>query len=151
MFNSRPQAGPWPIIDGIKHWWRNWSGANSRLPELMCCGEDELERMAHDLGMPVSQFRRIAGYGPDAAALLFQRMAALNLGSDDVLTTAPGTLRDLQRVCTLCASHRKCARDLGRNPADSKWEDYCPNVAMLKLLDTLVSAERPSSNSSGQS
>ena len=60
----------------------------------------------------------------------------------EVAATAPGTFQDLQRLCTLCESHRQCARDLGRVPADKAWEDYCPNVAMLKLFNCLPWASR---------
>jgi Family of unknown function (DUF6455) len=93
--------------------------------------------MAHDLGMPVSELRKVAEHGPEAADLLVRRMEVLNLDTNEIAATAPGTLQDLQRVCTLCESHRKCARDLGRDPAAAAWEDYCPNVAMLKLLDAM--------------
>jgi len=109
---------------------------------LACCGEYEVERMARDLGMPPSELRKIANHGPEAADLLLRRMAELNLDNKEVAATAPGTFQDLQRLCTLCESHRQCARDLGRDPADKAWEDYCPNVAMLKLLDSLPWASR---------
>jgi hypothetical protein len=108
----------------------------------MCCGEYEVERMARDLGMPVSELRKIADHGPEAADLLVRRMAVLNLDRDEIATTAPSTFQDLQRLCTLCESHRQCARDLEHDPADAAWEEYCPNVAMLKLLDSLPWAAR---------
>jgi hypothetical protein len=124
------------MISGMKQWWRNWRRANSSLSELICCGEYEAERMAHDLGLPVSELRRLAGYGPEAADLLAHRMAALNIDMRQI-TVLPRTFQDLQRICTMCESHRHCARDLGRNPADQAWEDYCPNAAMLKMLTAL--------------
>ena len=93
--------------------------------------------MAHDLGLPVSELRKLAEHGPEAAELLTRRMAELDLGSDEVTAAAPRTLQDLQRVCTMCESHRQCARDLGRDPADQAWENYCPNAAVLKMLNGL--------------
>jgi len=142
MSDLHPRASLRQMIDGMKQWWRNWSGANSRFSELVCCGEYEVERMARDLGLPVSELRKIANRGPESADLLVRRMAALNLDRNEVAATLPGTFQDLQRLCTLCESHRKCARDLGRDPADKAWEEYCPNVAMLKLLDSLPWAAR---------
>jgi len=68
---------------------------------------------------------------------LTRRMAELDLDRNEVASVAPTTLRDLQRVCTMCESHRRCARDLGRDPADPTWEEYCPNVAVLKMLNAL--------------
>jgi phosphohistidine phosphatase SixA len=93
--------------------------------------------MAHDLGLPVSELRQLAEHGPDAADLLARRMAALDLDKDEIASAVPRTLQDLQRVCTMCESRRQCARDLGRDPAGPAWENYCPNVAVLKMLNAL--------------
>ena len=135
-------ARPWQMNEGMKQWCRNWRGASSRLTELACCGEYEVERMARDLGMPSSELRKIAAHGTDSADLLLHRMAELNLDNKEVAATAPDTFQDLQRLCTLCESHRQWARDLGRDPDNKAWKDYCPNVAMLKLLDLLPWASR---------
>jgi hypothetical protein len=128
---------PREMIGRMRQWWQNWRLANSSLSELVCCGEYEAERMAHDLGLPVSELRKLAQHGPEAADLLTRRMAELNLDSNEVAAVAPRTLQDLQRVCTLCESHRQCAGDLRRDPADPAWEHYCPNVAVLKMLNAL--------------
>jgi len=128
---------PREMISRVRRWWQNWKGANSSLSELVCCGEYEAERMAHDLGLPVSELRKLAEHDPEAADLLTRRMAELNLDKNEVAAVAPRTLQDLQRVCTMCESHRRCARDLGRDPANPTWEEYCPNVAMLKMLNAL--------------
>jgi len=93
--------------------------------------------MAHDLGLPVSELRKLAEHGPEAADLLARRMAELNLDKNEVAAGVPRTLQDLQRVCTMCESHRQCARDLARDPADQAWENYCPNAAVLKMLNGL--------------
>jgi hypothetical protein len=142
MSDLHPRVEHQPIIRRMMQWWKNWRAPTARLSELICCGEYEVERMARDLGMPVSELRNIADHGPEAADLLVHRMAVLNLDRDEVATTVPSTFQDLQRLCTLCESHRQCARDLERDPANPAWEDYCPNVAMLKLLDSLPWAVR---------
>jgi hypothetical protein len=79
----------------MRQWWRNWRRANSSLPELVCCEEYEAQRMAHDLGLPVSELRKLAEHGPEAAELLTRRMAELDLDSDEVTAAAPRTLQDL--------------------------------------------------------
>ena len=129
---------PRQVISGMRRWWQNWRGANSSFSELICCGKDEAERMAHDLGLPVSELRRLAEHGPEAADLLARRMAEFNLDKNEAAAVVPRTLQDLQRVCTMCESHRQCARDLGRDPADQAWQDYCLNVAVLKMLNALT-------------
>jgi hypothetical protein len=142
MSDLLPRVNLWQIVNRMSQWWRNWRGASSRLSELICCGEYEVERMARDLGMPVSELRKIADHGSEAADLLVRRMVVLNLDRNEVAATVPSTFQDLQRLCTLCESHRQCARDLARDPAGGAWEDYCPNAAMLRLLDALPWAAR---------
>jgi hypothetical protein len=136
MSDLRPRRKPWPMIDGIKQWWRNWREARSGLAELKFFGEYEVERTAHELGTSVSELRELADRGPDAANLLLDRMAALDLDSKEVAAAELATFRDLQRVCTMCGSHGRCARELARDPGDAAWEEYCPNSATLKSLDT---------------
>jgi hypothetical protein len=80
---------PREVISGMRRWWQNWRGANSSLSELICCGKDEAERMAHDLGLPVSELRRLAEHGPEAADLLARRMAELNLDKNEVAAVVP--------------------------------------------------------------
>src|ERR1700746_424398 len=94
-------------LGGMRRWWQNWRGANSSFSELICCGKYEAERMAHDLGLPVSELRKLAEHGPEAADLLARRMAELNLDSNEVAAVAPRTLQDLRWVCTMCESHRQ--------------------------------------------
>ena len=64
-------------------------------------------------------------------------MAALDLDPEEVSQTEPRTFQDLQRVCTLCDDHRRCARDLSRNSAIPAWKDYCPNAETLMALSAM--------------
>ena len=95
---------PRELIGRMRRWWQSWRRANSSLSELVCCGEYEAERMAHDLGLPVSELRKLAEHGPEAADLLTRRMAELNLDRNEVAAVVPRTLQDLQRVCTMKAT-----------------------------------------------
>ena len=79
---------------------------------------------------------------PEADVLFVRRMVVLNLDRNEVAAAEPSAFRELQRLCTMCQSHGLCVRGLARDPADGAWEDYCPNVAMLKLLDSLPWAAR---------
>jgi len=81
------------LISGMRRWWRSWRQANSSLSELVCCGEFEAERMAHDLGLPVSELLNLAEHGPEAADLLTRRMAELNLDRNEVAAALPRTLQ----------------------------------------------------------
>ena len=77
-----------------------------------CCGELEIERIARDVRMTPAELRAVAKRGPEAADLLLERMAALDLDPAEVAQVGPQTFRDLQRVCSLCESKRRCVRDL---------------------------------------
>jgi hypothetical protein len=112
------------------------------LSELKCCGEDEVERIAKDVGVSPAEFRKLVSRSPDAADLLLRRMAALDLDRNEVSRTEHRTFQDLQRVCTLCDSRRRCARDLARDSANPGWQDYCPNASTLMALDALPWAAR---------
>ncbi len=127
----------WSPTKAISTWWRNWTRSGSALLELKCCGEDEVERMAKDIGVSASELRRLARLGPDSADLLLRRMAALDLDRNEVSRTEPRTFQDLQRVCTMCDSKRRCKRDLACDSADPAWQDYCPNAATLMALNAL--------------
>ena len=100
-----------------------------------CCDEAEIERMARDVRMSVSELRALARKGPKAADLLQRRMAALDLDPKEVAWLEPAVSRDLQRVCSLCKSHRQCAWDFARRAPPSTWKSYCPNAGTLEALN----------------
>jgi hypothetical protein len=110
--------------------------------DLNCLAKDEVERVAADLGMTVSDLYALARRGPEAALLLERRMAALDLDRDEILQSEPGVFRDLQRVCTLCRSKKQCSRDMASNPDSAVWKDYCPNAGTLLALDAMPWSSR---------
>jgi hypothetical protein len=109
---------------------------------VSCCGELEIERIARDVRMSPADLRAVAKRGPEAANLLFERMAALDLDPAEVAQVGPQTFLDLQRVCSLCESKRRCVRDLAHDAAGPQWQDYCPNAKTLMALDVLPWASR---------
>jgi hypothetical protein len=137
--SARKRRSP---VEVISQWWQVWTSTGPAQEELTCCAEGEVERIAKDIGMPASEIRRLASLGPESAELLSRRMAALDLDRKEVARTHPQTFRDLQRICTLCESHRQCARDLARDSGAPAWEDYCPNVATLRSLNAMPWASR---------
>jgi hypothetical protein len=93
--------------------------------------------MAHDLGMTRSELSVLAGKWPESADLLSQRLEQVNLAGVE-----PEVLRDLERVCTLCGSKRKCEYDLTIHPSSSAWTEYCPNAPTISALMAERSARR---------
>lgn len=113
----------------MAQWWRDWTGG------LVRRDADETARMARDLNVTSFELDRLARLGPHAADLMEVRMAQLDLDRDEVARLEPGVLQDLQRVCSFCNSHKRCARDVARDPADTTWKSYCPNIDTFDALD----------------
>lgn len=129
-------------LEVFSQWWHAWTGFAPAYSEFSCCAQDEVNRIAKDVGVPPAELKELARLGPDATVLLLRRMKSLDLDPKKVSRMEPGTFQDLRRVCTLCESQRRCSQDFARDSADQVWEDYCPNVATLKALRALPWAER---------
>jgi uncharacterized protein YjiS (DUF1127 family) len=114
--------------------WRDWKRRRRTAAELAAFEDSERERLAHDIGVSGADFCILAGKWPDASALLSQRLQQLKLNPARILDAEPQVMRDLQRVCTLCASKRKCKHDFATNPASLAWRDFCPNAHTLSAL-----------------
>ena len=121
----------------ISDWWQSWTGFNPALSDLSCCAQDEVNRIARDIGVSAAELRELATLGPDAADQLLKRMEALKLDPNDVARAEPPTFHDLQRICSLCDNHKRCEQDFASNAAAPAWEDYCPNAVTLKVLTTM--------------
>jgi len=120
---------------------RAWLQHDSEL-DFGCCAEAEIERMARDVGMSASELRAVARKGPKAAELLLRRMADLDLDPKEVARVEAAALQDLQRVCSVCKSHRRCAWDFARGASPPTWDRYCPNTGTLAALDGMPWAAR---------
>jgi len=139
LHNEPNQRSP---VQVFADWWRDWKRSRSDASELACCAERDVARIAGDLGVSTFELQALARQGPETADLLLRRMAALDLDSGEVAEIEWPTFLDLQRVCTMCGDKRRCAHDLSRDPNDTAWVDYCPNVATLKMLSALPWASR---------
>ena len=121
---------------------RRWRERFGRDGDLDLCEPSEKEQIARDIGVSSDELRQFAKCDSHAADLLQERMTALDLAPDEVARVSPETMRDMQRLCTLCKKHRRCSRDLARNASDPVWKDYCPNLETLTSLDALPWAAR---------
>jgi hypothetical protein len=119
------RVGAW-----LKHWWER----STALGDLEGCSRPELERVARDVGIGVRDLRVLAGKWPDAADLVERRLAALGLDASKVDAAEPATMRDLQRVCSICDNKRVCEHDLDRSSAPADWQAYCPNSGTFAAL-----------------
>ncbi len=121
-------------IETFWQWCRDFAAPRS---DFEYCGEEGIERMAHDIGISSVELQKLAGHGAHSADLLLKRMAVLDLDENEVARTERATFQDLQRVCTMCDCRRRCARDLAHDPGNAVWKDYCPNAQTLTALSSL--------------
>src|SRR5262249_60363723 len=84
-------VGQKSLTQAISQWWREWTRRGSTRLELKCCGEEEVERMAKDIGVSAAELRTLANRGPDSADPLLRRMAALDLDRNKGSPTEPRT------------------------------------------------------------
>jgi len=118
----------------LAHWWRSWNGRRRTMVDLDRCGPAETECIARDVGVSGADLSILAGKWPDAADLLYWRMNEINLDRKEITHADPQVMRDLQRVCTVCGSKRRCGHELANNPSDPAWQKYCPNATTLLAL-----------------
>jgi hypothetical protein len=129
------QTGEGPgFVRRFAHWWRSWKGRRRAIVDLNGCGPAEVERIARDVGVSGADLSILAGKWPDAADLLYWRMNEINLDRMEITQADPQVMRDLQRVCTVCGSKRRCEHELANNPSDPAWQRYCPNATTLLAL-----------------
>jgi hypothetical protein len=124
------------VFSAMYDWVRNRTLARQFAQRFDECDSNEVGRIARDLGLSRDELSHMARLGPDAANLLLKRLDALHLDAKALTRDEPGVMRDLQRLCSMCASKKQCQKDLefdGENPV---WRDYCPNE------DTLVALRR---------
>jgi hypothetical protein len=115
-------------------WVRQRSQARRRRKGFAYCDRYEIERIAKDVGLTTMELSRLAQFGPNAARLLLDRMAAQNLDVETISKSDPSTMRDLQRLCSICSTKKRCQRDLRYNRADPVWQQYCLNSRTIAAL-----------------
>ena len=122
------------FVRRLAHWWQRWNGRRRAMADLNSCGSAEMERIARDVGVSGADLSILAGKWPDAADLLYWRMNEIKLDRMEITHADPQVMRDLQRVCTICGSKRRCEHQLANNPSDPAWQKYCPNATTLLAL-----------------
>jgi hypothetical protein len=134
----------YPAFDSLITAFRDWT-RNRRLDRqsrLDGCDSYEIARIAREVGLSPKELRNLSKLGPDAAKPLLDRMSALHLNPDALAKSDPGTMRDLQRLCSSCASKKRCQRDLIHDRDNAVWRQYCPNAGTLDALQSEAAKSR---------
>jgi hypothetical protein len=123
------------FFDRLARLWRVSASRRSTVAALADWGPAEAARIAHDIGLGgAAELRVLAGKWPDSTDLLSRRMRQINLDAAKIVQVEPQVVRDLERVCTLCASKRRCSRDFVKGQSASSWQAYCLNTMTLRAL-----------------
>lgn len=121
-----------PLIIAVATWCRNRT-CGSRRSDLERCAPADVEYIARDLGVSVSDLHELDRMG-DQPLLLPRMLAALEIDAAELVRTEPATVRDMQRVCALCDCKPRCRAELRDGDAAVTYEGFCPNALTLKGL-----------------
>jgi hypothetical protein len=129
----------------VRDWVRNQPFVGPSAQRFGECDSDEVGRIARDLGLSRTELKQMAKLDPDAANLLLARLDALHLDAEGLAKAEPAVMRDLQRLCSLCASKGRCQRDLVHDSENPVWREYCPNEDTLIALQSGQAADKAKS------
>jgi hypothetical protein len=121
-----------PLLVALAEWYRMWR-SSPHVTDLANHSPDDVERIAHDVGLTATELRKLERNGADPL-LLPRMLAALKIDAAALAHSEPAAYRDLQRVCALCDSKRRCASELAAGDAPKTFESYCPNALTLKAI-----------------
>ena len=120
-------------IEAIAGWINKLRLAAGRSEELDKCSPDDVREISKEMGVPVNELRNIIDAGPGGADLLMKMLAALNV-DPQILNRYPAVMRDLQRLCAVCAHKGQCVHELAEGSAAEHFQEFCPNAHTLDAL-----------------
>ena len=125
---------PFHVVQHLVDTFGNWLNHRRELSEIRRMDTASFDRIASDLRVPPGVLDMLARQGPHAADELPRLLKALGIDESDLARTQPLVLRDMQRVCTLCASKHQCDRDLTAGRSAAHYEEYCLNAPTIESL-----------------
>ena len=138
MPNPDTQKQPYPTVEfvlgAIAGWINRYREATGSHDAFGTCDNEEVNRIAHELGIPAAELRALASKGPGAADLLQKMLVALKVDAQDLAKREPSVLRDLQRLCVACNHKTQCVHDLAQGTAAARYHAFCPNAFTLDAL-----------------
>jgi hypothetical protein len=129
------QEHPFPRIEALINTFAGWLKHRQELSEIRQMDTTEFDRIAGDLRVSRSDLDTLVRRGPHAADELPKLLKALGIDEADLARTEPLVLRDMERVCAMCASKRQCDRDLATGTSAEHYEGYCLNAPAIESLD----------------
>lgn len=122
------------VLDSIAQWINRYRHSQGVTDELGQCTQNDVLKIANDLGVSVADLRNVASKGPHAADTLQKILTALRVDPKALAKADPATMRDLQRVCVVCHQKGRCERELAAGTIAEHFRDFCPNAYTLEAL-----------------
>lgn len=121
-----------PMIGRVVSWAKKLSDRYVQSEELRKLDPEEINRIARDFGVSVSELLVVARSDVGVQALLKQRLVEVGLSEELLQKRHPKEFGDLNRVCASCVSAKRCASDFQQQKSGRS--DYCPNTFTLDAL-----------------
>jgi hypothetical protein len=128
------QNHPYPAMEALINTFSDWLKHRRELSEIRQLNTVEFDRIANDLRVSPNDLNELVRQGPHAADELPKLLKILGIDEAALARTQPLVLRDMERVCALCASKAQCDRDLAAGTSAEHYEGYCLNAPTIELL-----------------
>ena len=110
---------------GLRGKWQHLRRKRKSLAELDTFPPSDLQHIAQDVGVSVSDLRVVAAAHRGPGELLPRRLTLLGLDPAYIVSAQTTTYRDLERTCAMCPAWRRCARDLAKGDVQAGMGSYC--------------------------
>lgn len=132
------QEHPFPRVELLINTFADWLRHRRELSEIRQMDTVDFDRIASDLRVSPGVLDTLVRQGPHAADELPKMLKLLGIDAADLARTQPLVLRDMERVCAMCANKRECDRDLAAGTAAEHYEGYCLNAPTIDSLERPV-------------
>ena len=129
------QEHPFPRVESLINTFADWLRHRQDLSEIRQMDTTQFDKIASDLRVSPSELDELVRQGPHAADELPKLLKVLGIDEADLARTEPMVLRDMERVCAMCANKRQCDRDLADGTSAEHYEGYCLNAPTIDSLD----------------
>jgi len=146
---TQPVQAQYPTLDTVRNavsrWVNSYRERTNQFARFGQCSPDDVDAIAKDLALSTADLRALSRKSPDSAANLQRMLAALHVDPAALAQHNPLVLRDLQRLCVMCADKQRCEHEFDTGTAAEHFHEYCPNAY---TLDALVQQDAKSESAS---
>jgi hypothetical protein len=114
--------------------WRDYRAALAELREIEAMEPETVAAVAGECGLSVAELREVVAHGSGASNLMDRMMQAYGLDPRGLRARDPLTARDIEVLCSRCATKGRCRRELEAGTAAGHADDFCPNAYTFERL-----------------